>query len=59
MRIADGADAFATAVLKLLDDANEREALARRAHRFVEATYGWEAIVPRLEKLYEAGSGRD
>ena len=57
MRIADGAQAFARAVLELMENSAQRESLARRAHSFVEAHYDWEAIVPGLEKLYDVRDG--
>jgi glycosyltransferase involved in cell wall biosynthesis len=53
MRIADAPDAFARAVLELLGSTGQRVALGQTARRFVEAHYAWEAIVPRLERLYQ------
>jgi len=53
MCVADGAEDFARAVVGLMESSALRESLGRRARRFVEAHYAWEAIVPRLEKLYD------
>jgi sugar transferase (PEP-CTERM/EpsH1 system associated) len=50
--LADTPQSFALAVLTLLDDAGRRAQLGQLARRFVEATYGWDALVPRLEALY-------
>ena len=52
LRVADAPEAFAAAVLELLADETQRARLGRTARRFVEAHYGWEAIVPRMEELY-------
>jgi sugar transferase (PEP-CTERM/EpsH1 system associated) len=50
--LADSADSFAQAVLALLDDRQQRTQLGKAARGFVEANYGWDALVPRLESLY-------
>jgi len=50
--IEDSAADFAQAVERLLSDAGERSALGARALRFVQASYGWDAIVPRFDELY-------
>lgn len=52
LRVADTPEAFAAVVLELLDDEEQRARLGGMARRFVEAHYGWQAIVPRLEELY-------
>ncbi len=49
---ADEPAAFAAAVLRLFDDRAQAVALGRTARDYVEAHYGWDAIVPRLEALY-------
>jgi len=49
---ADEPISFAAAVLALLADRSRAMALGRAARAYVEAHYGWEAIVPRLEALY-------
>jgi len=49
---ADEPAAFAAAVIDLLCDRARAAALGRAARAYVEAHYGWSAIVPRLEALY-------
>lgn len=49
---ADEPAAFADAVVALLRDHGRAAALGRAARAYVEAHYGWEAIVPKLEALY-------
>ena len=44
--------AFAEAVVELLRDRGKAAALGRNARAYVEAHFGWDAIVPRLEALY-------
>lgn len=52
--IADEPEAFAAAVLHLLEDAQRGGALRHRlgmqGRRFVEQRYGWEQILPKLEE---------
>jgi sugar transferase (PEP-CTERM/EpsH1 system associated) len=50
--LADSADSFAQAVLALLDDRQQCTQLGKAARGFVEANYGWDALIPRLESLY-------
>jgi glycosyltransferase involved in cell wall biosynthesis len=38
----------------LLDDPEQRAQLGAAARRFVETTYGWDALVPKLEALYDS-----
>jgi glycosyltransferase involved in cell wall biosynthesis len=52
VRFADTPDAFAGAVISLLQDREQSEAIGRAARTYVESHYGWDAIVPRLEVLY-------
>lgn len=52
VRFADQPEAFARTVVELLRDRPGGEALGRAARAYVEAHFGWEAIVPRLEALY-------
>jgi polysaccharide biosynthesis protein PslH len=49
---ADEPAAFADAVVRLLQDREQARTLGRAARAFVEANYGWDAIVPRMEALY-------
>ncbi len=51
--LADTPGDFAQAVLRLLEDPEQRNQLGRSARRFVEATYGWDTLVPKLEALYD------
>ncbi len=51
--IADRPQEFASAVIELLRSDAHRAALGEVAFRFVSATYDWDAIVPRLEQVYE------
>jgi sugar transferase (PEP-CTERM/EpsH1 system associated) len=57
LRVADTPEAFAVRVTELLEDEGQRAALGHAARRFVEARYGWEAIVPEIERLYERDRG--
>jgi glycosyltransferase involved in cell wall biosynthesis len=50
--LADTPEDFAQAVLGLLEDSEQRARLGETARRFVKATYGWDALVPKLEALY-------
>jgi len=50
--LADTPEAFAQAVLRLLNDQDLRERLGRAARAFVETRYSWEQIAPRLETVY-------
>jgi sugar transferase (PEP-CTERM/EpsH1 system associated) len=50
--LADAPADFARAVLSLFRDPARAAALGRAARACVEAHFGWEAIVPRLEALY-------
>lgn len=61
MLIADAPEEFAAAVLRLLAEATETDAavpvrrlLGAQGRRFVEAHYGWEQIIPRLEAVLTA-----
>ncbi len=53
--IAEGGEAFAAAVLRLLDSPGERAALGAAGRAYVEAHHRWEALAERLEAVY-AGS---
>ena len=50
--LADTPEDFAQAVLCLFENPEQRTQLGKAARRFVEATYGWDALVPKLETLY-------
>jgi glycosyltransferase involved in cell wall biosynthesis len=50
--LVDDAESFARAVVLLLRDPARRERLGEVGRRFVEATYGWPAIVPKLKAVY-------
>jgi glycosyltransferase involved in cell wall biosynthesis len=49
---ADEPKAFVERVIMLLREREQAVALGRAARAYVEAHYGWGAIVPRLEALY-------
>lgn len=49
---ADDAATFARSAAALLRDPGRRERLGEAGRRFVEETYGWQAIVPRLKAVY-------
>lgn len=51
--LADDAPAFADAVLRLLDDGEERARLAAAARALVEDRYDWDAIGERLATVLE------
>ena len=52
--IADEPDRFAAEVVHVIGDARKRQALGVQGRRFVESSYDWSAIVPRLEQVYGA-----
>ncbi|PKO23605.1 MAG: glycosyl transferase family 1 [Chloroflexi bacterium HGW-Chloroflexi-1] len=52
VRFADDPAAFADAVSGLLRDRGRAAHLGRAARAYVEAYFGWDAIVPLLEGLY-------
>jgi len=51
--VADEADDFAEAVVRLLDDAELRRRLARAARQYVEQQHDWWEIGRRLEAIYD------
>jgi sugar transferase (PEP-CTERM/EpsH1 system associated) len=55
MLLADSAGEFAAAVVTLLGDTQRRWALGEAAAKLVSANYDWEAIIPRIEKVYAGG----
>jgi len=52
VRFADEPGAFAETVMSLLRDRKAAAALGRVARAHVEAHFGWDAIVPMIERLY-------
>jgi glycosyltransferase involved in cell wall biosynthesis len=56
--IADGPDAFAAAVVRLLDAPAFAEHLGREGRRYVVAQHTWAAVATRYEALYESARGR-
>jgi sugar transferase (PEP-CTERM/EpsH1 system associated) len=50
--LADTPQDFAAAVLTLLTDKEQRQALAAAARQIAATHYDWQRIVPRLEALY-------
>lgn len=57
--LADSPQEFAAAVLSLLSDTGRAQTLGLTGQAFVRASYDWQAIVPKLERLYEAQDGGD
>lgn len=53
LALADAPAAFIAACHRLLKNPAEAAALGQRGRAFVAAHYGWDAIVPQLEKLYQ------
>ncbi|HEX5473905.1 MAG TPA: glycosyltransferase [Vicinamibacterales bacterium] len=60
--VADDADAFASAVVRLLRHPEERQALGAAARAFVVAGYDWEVVAAELEtaltRVAHAGTSR-
>jgi glycosyltransferase involved in cell wall biosynthesis len=52
LEVAEGAEAFAQAVLALLDDPARREQLGQAGRAYVEQHHSWDAIVEQLEAVY-------
>jgi polysaccharide biosynthesis protein PslH len=55
--VADTPAEFAEATLRLLADPALRQRLGEAGRAFAAAGYDWRMIVPRLEAVYEMGSG--
>ncbi|RPJ58460.1 MAG: glycosyltransferase [Dehalococcoidia bacterium] len=51
--LADEPEAFAGAVLNLLNDPACCAKLATAGYTFARANYGWDTLVPQLEKIYQ------
>lgn len=50
--LADAPEAFAAAVVDLLQDPDRRAELGRSARRFVRQRYDWRVLIPRLVSIY-------
>ncbi len=53
MLLADTPEAFAAAVLDLLANPARQDSLAAAGQAFAQAKYGWDALVPQLERVYD------
>jgi glycosyltransferase involved in cell wall biosynthesis len=53
--LADEPEQFAGEVLNLLENPARRSRLGSIGRTFAEANYGWDALTPQLEKVYETG----
>jgi glycosyltransferase involved in cell wall biosynthesis len=51
LRLEDDPGSFATAVLELLDDKEQREQMSRAGREFAEH-YDWRRVIPRFNRLY-------
>jgi glycosyltransferase involved in cell wall biosynthesis len=51
--VTRSAEEMSRAILRLLDDPEERVRLERNARETAERTYGWDAIATRQRQLYE------
>ncbi|MBI1879125.1 MAG: glycosyltransferase, partial [Chloroflexi bacterium] len=50
--LADEPESFAREVLDLLDNPGRRARLAKAGRAFAQANYGWDVLIPQLEKIY-------
>jgi len=55
LMLADEPDIFAEKVIELLSNPGRRRELGDKGQAFAYANYGWDKLVPQLEKVYEAG----
>lgn len=55
MLLADSSAEFAAAVVALLGDPERRRAIGSAAAALVSANYDWEAIIPKMEAVYQTG----
>ncbi len=55
--LADGPEAFAAAVVRVLEDPALADRLGAAARRLVEERYGWPAAVRKLEAFYQSLGG--
>ena len=51
--VADGAEAFAKAIISLLADPERRQMLGRAGRSYVEARHSWDCIGAQLEAVYQ------
>jgi sugar transferase (PEP-CTERM/EpsH1 system associated) len=51
--LADAPETFANEVLDLLDNPARGEQLAAAGQAFARANYGWDSLVPQLERVYK------
>ncbi len=49
--LADGAAEMSTAVLRLLDQPEERQRLGQNAQQFAQR-YDWRVVIPRFDDIY-------
>ncbi len=52
--VAGAGQAFADAIVRLIEDPNERKRMEREARKTAESTYSWDAIAERQAELYES-----
>jgi glycosyltransferase involved in cell wall biosynthesis len=57
LMLADDPQAFAAAVVSLLQSNKKRDALITRARELVTSTYDWSVIIPFVEEAYRALRG--
>jgi sugar transferase (PEP-CTERM/EpsH1 system associated) len=50
--LADEPESFARAVLDLLENPTHRARIGAAGRAFAQANYGWDALIPQLEKIY-------
>jgi sugar transferase (PEP-CTERM/EpsH1 system associated) len=53
--LADDPADFAQSTLALLEKPGRRRELGMAGYAFARASYGWETLVPQLERIYEIG----
>ncbi|MBL8055648.1 MAG: glycosyltransferase [Anaerolineales bacterium] len=58
VQVAEQPEAFAAAILNLLNDPAQRAALGRAGRRYVETHHDWATIAARLEEAYQGAPER-
>ncbi len=53
--LVDEPEKFAREILDLLKNPTRRRALGSAGQAFARANYGWDTLIPQLERIYEAG----